>query len=76
MSVLLVICNCCTQLVLSPIRTEGSLQQVQDEAEKNFLAQSHTIRPFTSSPKQTPASPPSDKFDESWPDSERPSSPR
>ena len=67
------------QLALSPKRPDGKQQQQQSEqqsAEKKFLAGSHAIKPLASVQKYTPKSPSSSNFDESWPDSERPSSPR
>ena len=66
------------QLTLSPKRPDGKKQQQseQQSAEKKFLAGSHAIKPLTSVQKYDPKSPSSSNFDESWPDSERPSSPR
>ena len=71
------------QIALSPKRPDGKKQQQQSEqqseqqsAEKKFLAGSHAIKPLASVQKYTPKSPSSSNFDESWPDSERPSSPR
>ncbi|XP_076457631.1 uncharacterized protein LOC143291585 [Babylonia areolata] len=65
------------QLALSPKRA-GSRKQLDTEdqtVEKKFLSGSHAIKPLTSVQTHLPQSPNSSNFDESWPDSERPSSP-
>ncbi|KAL8573865.1 hypothetical protein ACOMHN_029313 [Nucella lapillus] len=63
------------QLSLSPKRADGRTRQDEEVlAERRFLAGSHAIRPLTSVQTHLPHSPNSSDFDESWPDSERPSS--
>ena len=66
------------QLALSPKRPENVKQQRNEPrgVEKKFLAGSHDIKPLSSVQNYAPKSPDSSNFDESWPDSERPSSPR
>ncbi|KAK7106585.1 microtubule-associated protein futsch-like [Littorina saxatilis] len=64
------------QVGLSPKRAEGRKQQTEDQdVERKFLAGSHTIRSLAAVQNHHPKSPGSSNFDESWPDSERPSSP-